>query len=78
MWGRRGWHWICGIALVPTATLMLASLDTAAGAGALTWAAVFSVTYLAFLLVTFLLAILGAVCVAVVGELIEDLFLDED
>lgn len=77
MWGRRGWRWICGIALVPAAAVMLSSLDTAAESGFLPWVAVFAVLYLTLLLTTAMLAILGAVAFAVVGDLIENLFLEE-
>lgn len=45
MWGIRGWRWIFGVALVPAAALMLASRDTAGGAGALELAAVSALAY---------------------------------
>ena len=74
MWGSRGWHWICGLALVAPALVMLPALDRAGETGVLAWAAAFAIVCLASLLATTVFAIVGALCVAVVGDLIEDLF----
>lgn len=49
-------RWIFGLALVPTALLMLASLDTAGDAGALEWIAVTAIAYLGSLVAIALLA----------------------
>ena len=73
MCGSRGWHWVCGLALLPLALVMLPALDRAGETGILPWAAVFAIVYLASLLATTVFAIVGALCVVVARDLIEEL-----
>ena len=76
MWGRRGWNWICGLALAVPALVMLPDVGRAAGigiAGILGWSGLFAALCLLSLFLAAAAAILGALAIDSVEEIIAEL-----
>ncbi len=76
MWGRRGWNWICGLALAVPVLVMLPDVGRAAGigiAGILGWSGLFAVLGLLCLLLVTAVAILGTLAIDFVEEITAEL-----